>query len=69
MDDVVAVALKDGVGFERVFSEVDEGEVVRAIDVGDIEQFFKLGDAFVGEGGGAVLFVDGIVVFAAQVLG
>ena len=36
LDDVVAVTFKDGLRFERVFGEVDEGEVVRAVDVGDV---------------------------------
>ena len=63
---IIAVALEDGVRLERVLGEMHKLKVLSAVDVADIQHPFQLGDAFVCERGGAVLFVYGVVILALQ---
>ena len=63
---IIAVALEDGVRLERVLGEMHKLKVLSAVDVADIQHPLKLGNAFVCERGGAVLFVYRVVILAPQ---
>ena len=60
-DDVLDVALVEGVGFDGDFDVVLEVPVLGVGDVADAEQLFDLLPALVGDGDGAGLFVDDVV--------
>ena len=63
---VVAVALEDDLGLERVLHVVHDAEVFGAVQVGDVERALQLGDAVLSQGYGAVLLVNGEVLLLAQ---
>ena len=65
-DDVLDVALVEGVGLDGDLDVVLEVPVFGVGDVADAEQAFDLFPAFVGDGDGRVLFVDDVV--SGQVL-
>ena len=60
-DDVLDVALVEGVGLDGGFDVVLEVPVFGVGDVADAEQAFDLLPALVGDGDGAGLFVDDVV--------
>ena len=61
LDDVLDVALVEGVGLDGDFDVVLHVPVFGVGDVADAEKFFDLLEAFVGDGDGAGLFVDHVV--------
>ena len=61
LDDVLDVALVEGVGLDGDLDVVLHVPVFGVGDVADAEQLFDLLPAFVGDGDGAGLFVDDVV--------
>ena len=60
LDDVVAVALEEGMGLEGRFEVTGQGWV-RVVDVLNAEKLLHLGDAFFGRRNGLLLEVDEVV--------
>ena len=60
-DDVLDVAVIKRVGAKRLVDVVNRFHVLRVVHVAEPQQFFGLADAFFGQRGGLVFFIDGVV--------
>ncbi len=61
LDHVLAVALVEHVGAQRLLHVVVVLDVVGVVEIADAQQLFHLEHALFGERGGLVLLVDGVV--------